>query len=786
MVAEGSRQLVDDLKTLAQARFGALSQAELELMCAAPRGEVAFCGPSDKDDDPANDPGRADEWGPEREIRADLLRWLCVDRDAKSAVDPKGIQAYAARVAGALDLSFVSVPFPIRLWRCRFTDDAILISAELPALNLGGSRVLSVAADRTKVKGNVFLRDGFRAKGAVRLLAAEIGGDLDCSGASFSNPGRDALRADGAGVEGGVYFNNGFSAEGAVGLIGAQIGRDLDCSRGTFKNPGGGALSGDRANVRGSVFLNSGFSAEGDVRLPGAQIGGNLDCSSGTFKNPGNRALSADGANVKGSVLLNDRFSAEGGVGLLGVHVGGDLDSSRGTFKNPGKDALSADRADVKGSVFLRDGFNAEGEVRLVGAQIGCDLSCGGGTFNNPGERALSFHSARVEGSIYLRCGFTAHGVVGLLYAQIGRSLDCHGGTFKNPGKDVLSADGANVRGDVFLTAGFSAEGEVRLHGAQIDGDLNCIGGTFKNPGKHALSADGANVKGCVLLRDDFSAGGEVRLPGAQIGGQLDCSGGAFSDMNAESARVVASLLWRGVKAAKTATLNLTNASAGSLVDDEKSWPGKGNLLIDGFSYGQISGKSPRDAKKRLEWLDLQAPFASRPYRQLAKVLRDAGDERGRCKVLFGMERRRRRAEARTWYARLGGWVLRLTIGYGIYPLRALGWLLLLTALGWGLFRYGYFSGAMAPTDKDAYCHFRAKGWAPNHYQRFTASVYSLENSLPFVNLDQKDHWTPDPNPQASRWVPGFLRWFRWGQVLLGWLLATLFVAGVTGVVRKE
>jgi len=34
--------------------------------------------------------------------------------------------------------------------------------------------------------------------------------------------------------------------------------------------------------------------------------------------------------------------------------------------------------------------------------------------------------------------------------------------------------------------------------------------------------------------------------------------------------------------------------------------------------------------------------------------------------------------------------------------------------------------------------------------------------------------------------MPGFLRWFRWVQVLLGWLLATLFVAGVTGVVRKE
>jgi hypothetical protein len=150
------------------------------------------------------------------------------------------------------------------------------------------------------------------------------------------------------------------------------------------------------------------------------------------------------------------------------------------------------------------------------------------------------------------------------------------------------------------------------------------------------------------------------------------------------------------------------------------------------------------------------------------------------------MERRRRQVEERSWYLRLWGWLLKWTIGYGFYSWRALSWLVLLTALGWGLFRHGYFSGAVAPTDKDAYRHFRTKGWVPNHYQRFTASIYSLENSLPFVSLGQKDHWTPDPNQQGWWRLASLLRGFRWCQVLAGWLLATLFVAGVTGVVHKE
>jgi sRNA-binding regulator protein Hfq len=636
MVAEGSRQPADDLEVLAQARFGALSQAELKLLRAAPKGEAAFCGPSAKDDDPANDAAKADEWGPEREIRADLIRWLCKDRDAASAVDPWGIQVHAARITGALDLSFVCVPFPLRLRRCCFTANANLISTDLPELSLAGSRVLSVTADGARVRGDVFLWNGFNAEGNVRLLGAQIGGDLACSGGTFTNPGKDALSAD-------------------------------------------------RADVKGSVFLDEGFSAEGGVRLLDAHIGGSLECAGGTFKNQGGTAL-------------------QGG------------------------------RADVKGSVFLSNGFSAEGEVQLLGGQV----------WGN---------------------------------------LDCRRGTFKNPGKDALCADGANVRGDVCFDNGFNAEGTVRLLGAQIGGDLDCSGGAFKSRGGDALSADRADVKGNVSLGDGSSAGGTVRLHGAQIGGNLGFNGGRVNEVKAQNTAIRGTLFWQGVEAT---SLDLTNASAGSLVDDEKSWPAKGNLFLDGFVYGHISGKSPRDAKTRLRWLERQDPFTPKPYRQLAKVLRETGDDGGARRVLFEMERRRRQQEDRSWYARLWGWVLKWTIGYGFYPWRALGWLVALTIVGWGLFRLGYFSGAIAPTDKDAYCFFQAQGRPPDYYQRFTASVYSLENSLPFVNLSQKDHWTPDPNPRVSRWMPSLLRWFRWVQVLLGWLLATLFVAGVTGVVRKE
>jgi len=696
-VANSSQATRDDLEPLARARFGKLSEAELKLLRAAPHGNTAVCGPNQNDDDPASDPAQSDSWSSDREIHAELIRWLCVDAEAAKKVDPKGLRVYAAKVTGKLDLSFASVPFPLGLFRCRLTEDADLTSVQVPALNLAGSRTRSIKADGARVTGDVFLRKKFTAEGAVRLLGAQIGGDLDCSG-------------------------------------------------GIFTNPGGDALSAERARVTGNVFLRDKFTAEGEVRLPGAQIDGDLDCSGGTFTNP------APPKSAEGTALTSDAAKVVGS----GV-------------------TLNADGANVTGDVILRDKFTAEGEVRLIGAQIG-------------------------------------------------GALGCSGGTFRNPGGDALSADRTRVAGSVFLNDKFTAEGAVRLLGAQIDGDLDCRGGTFKNPrtpenpDAKTLFADRARVTGSVFLMDKFTAEGEVRLLGAQIGGDLGCSGGAFSALNAETAVIKGNFFWRDVQNPAGARLNLTNASAGAIAHYPTSWPSKGKLFLDGFTYDRIS-EGPRDAKTLLEWLERLDEFALQPYQQLAKVLRETGDTRGARRVLFEMERRRREEERKKiqgllvlpqrWFASVWSCVLRWTIGYGQMPGRAFGWLAALWLLGFIFSGLGYLGGAMAPSQKDAYEIFQQQGQPPAYYPRFCAPVYSLDHSFPFVNLGEKDSWAPDPaglgrvpkshsgclEPASGRYIllsqalrldsPTFLRVWFWVQIMLGWVLATLFVAGLTGIVRS-
>jgi hypothetical protein len=358
----------------------------------------------------------------------------------------------------------------------------------------------------------------------------------------------------------------------------------------------------------------------------------------------------------------------------------------------------------------------------------------------------------------------------------------------------ALSADGIKVKGAVFLRSGknateedipFTAHGAVRLPGAQIDGQLDCHAGHFSNPKGDALIAFRAVVRSSVFLSHGFSAYGMVDLEGMHIGGNLDCRHGNF----------------------ERATLDLTDATVGALRDSGLNyldpgppagyaptmWPPgdadeskyKHYLLLDGFVYGRIASAGRIDVDKRLAWLKRQpkSPFRMQPYLQLVKILRDSGDKRGGLRVLEKMEDLRRDEESHGFSARLWGFILKLTIGYGYHPERAIWALAILVVLGWVVYGASYSAGRMAPTEKEAYTEFKKPGGKlPAQYPAFSPAIYSLENSVPLVKLDQAVKWQPDP---AAAWPP-FVRWFLRLQILLGWVLATFFVAGVTGIVHKE
>jgi hypothetical protein len=170
-----------------------------------------------------------------------------------------------------LDLSFLTVPFPLDFSDCRF--HLIFIQdAQVLDLDFSGSWVTGIKGDGITVTKSVNLSDGFRTDGQVSFMGATVGGDFDCTGGQFNNPKGYALELDRIDVKGDVFLRDDFSASGEVGLAGATIGGGLNCEGGTFSNPTGDALNADSIDVRGNVFLRDGFRGIGLVRMVGGRL----------------------------------------------------------------------------------------------------------------------------------------------------------------------------------------------------------------------------------------------------------------------------------------------------------------------------------------------------------------------------------------------------------------------------------------------------------------------------------------------------------------------------------
>ena len=217
-----------------------------------------------------------------------------------------------------------------------------------------------------------------------------------------------------------------------------------------------------------------------------------------------------------------------------------------------------------------------------------------------------------------------------------------------------------------------------------------------------------------------------------------------------------------------------------SLWDEKNSWPEKVKLFLHGLIYNEIDDRAPRDVKTRKEWLSRQPKFTPQPYEQLAKVLRDGGHEIDAKKILIAKENAR--FEELKWYTIVPHALHWLLVGYGYRPWRALVFSLFIIFFGCFLFDKGYKANSIVLVKSS------------DHHPEFHALVYSLDVFLPVIDLHQVNYWLPDASKdfrlniseKTSILISGkALCWYVWIEILAGWILTTLFVVSLTGLVRK-
>jgi len=522
------------------------------------------------------------------------------------------------------------------------------------------------------------------------------------------------------------------------------------------------------------------------VRLRGVRISGSLDLEAAVLSRP----LSLECCYLDADEGVCFDYATASRVALRGCQLAvlkgrmftaRELDLSHSTFDGP----LRMSAADITGS-FICHG------ARLTG--------------QNQSRNALVGDGMKVGGDVFLDGGFTAAGAVRLPGAAITGQLNCRGAelTGRDQDGDALVADGIKVGGDVVLDEGFTAVGAVWLPGADITGQLNCRGARLTGQNRYgkALDASGMKVGGDVFLEKGFTAAGAISLNSAHVAGSVSLkptilAGARKVALTAAKVQIVGHLRWMPGQQV-LGSVNLEGATVGHLDDDWSGdrangyWPVGGLLNLDGLTYGRFGGDQQATVEQRLAWIRSQykqpadsgsAIFGTQPYEQLAAVYRQAGQDDQARKVAIA-----RRADPRKYgklnpYRRFGNWFLDWTIKYGYQTWRAAVGLAAVFVVFLALSILAQRQGVMVPIGEIEGLHaVPSATQCTSEYPCFYPVAYTVDTVIPIINVHQADYWGPDGHaPWGWAWVG-----LTWVATAAGWALATLLVAGYTGLVRQN
>jgi hypothetical protein len=474
-------------------------------------------------------------------------------------------------------------------------------------------------------------------------------------------------------------------------------------------------------------------------------------------------------------------------VTLIGAHVGTVI-LDRVEVTGP----INMSRLQVDGSLHMR---NAEfTKVELVNARVGGELDLNSSNvtgnlnmirlhaqslFMNSSNVAgkLDMNGLHVDQSLFMR-GKANFAEVELVAAHVGGTLDLSSSNVT--GK--LGMNGLHVAQSLLMreNAKFA---EVELVTAHIDGnlELNSANVTGK------LDMNSLKVNTHLLMKEDEFA--EVKLVGANVGGQLemtgskvrgllDCHGMAvergffmnatFSDsidcrvaqikgdlhlengqfkkkVDLSGAEIGGVLRLHSAQWSRGVTFVLRDAKAGVIPALADGWAPK--LDLDGLTY-----RSAGKVDQFEHWLRRFDRYAPQPYDQLASVVQSQGKSTLATAIRYsGRERERSEATGRAW-----AWLttLKWVIGYGYYPYYAMLWVIGLVIAGAIVLRIS----------SEGQRNGMPYGLA-----------YSFDMLLPIIQL-RKKHYDID--------LQGWPRYYFYGQKIMGWVLGSFLIAGLSGLAK--
>jgi cytoskeletal protein CcmA (bactofilin family) len=739
-----------------------------------------------------------------------------LDLDAVWMRYPRHIALYAKalRVEGSLYLRKAHIEGTVYLVEAQ-------ISADLRAQGLSISSVPG---------GHAFVASLVRIGGETVLDDTEVSEEADLDFRASRLGGNLSLRK----VRAKRVKLPKVQVQGSLDVSGARI-MDLDASemilRGDLSMQEGTAeLNLGAAQVEGNISLQS---VRGDVNAEGLTLKGTLKVE---FANFG--TLYIEKARVEGNMELTE-VHLEENIYAERLVLGGDLSltevlclSERGLDFGGAQVGGKFEAENIEGKSIRASGMQIgkgliwkkikAGTVDLKGTRVGEELAIASLTGNEwESDEMIVVGKASIEGVSILggdpwsKFSWERGKVSGRL--EISNVV-----TDSNVMTDALSLQGTRVDEDLDMK-GVRVGGAVNLEGFQGGGDLliqGCIlGGLPSQPG---LSLKRAEIAGEVRIKDSsilsgldaeklharslyvegtFLTGGEgigSDSPALQLEGKW-AGGLSLKDAQLEERAYFKAVTIMGpvsLRYAQMQTLEIVveqKPEENGKVANIGLSPLEGWVDLHGISVSRWVFSGPaiedKDSETRLRlfsaWLRRQLPhYSAHPYESVAKALKAEADENAALRILIQKEDDVGLAQNLPLWKRFWRGLLRYTVGHGYRPEWALGWILAFIALGAFFFDLGYREGVMAPASTDVLVQemYQKYREIPKDYPTFSAWAYSIDAFIPFLDLILEHYWIPNAD---AGWAGALLRIYLWIHIGVGWILSSLFLTGVTGIIRR-
>ncbi len=483
--------------------------------------------------------------------------------------------------------------------------------------------------------------------------------------------------------------------------------------------------------------------------------------------------LAGCGVSIK-SLICNDGFTSLKMICLDDAILGGSVNFSGARLLAEHEMSFTASGAQIKGNlVFSR--LTSLGMIRLMATHISGQCLFGKAHCLPTSGQAINMQNARINDFVFFDDDFISTGIICLQQTHIGGPLIFDGASLlPEDGLIALDASGIKVEGDVSFRQ-CQVNGQLKLSYGTVNGNIDFTNGSFSSTKHSVFQAMQTEIRGSIWLKK------------CTVNGRINLS----------ASKIDHALVIRNIYKGDRFQVNLCYAYIRCLMDENSSWPAFGKLHINGLKYEEINYNGRIDVNDRLKWIRLQSPkiFSSQPYIQLAGLLRNTGHEAEATQVLIEKERDRRKHGSLSSFSQCLNYFLEFSIGYGYRSHRALVISIAIVSFGGYLFGEGFqqnLIGAVNQGDSKIITQRQ------NNSSAFNSWGYSLDVFLPVIDLQESRQWMLKSTPEQTITLCIFktsfclkgdgelLRYYFWSHIILGWLFTSLWVAGFTGLIRRN